>query len=278
MGLFIESIGNDQEFLDKHLQDVSVVFYAAINSLYKEMAVNWYLHILKCGRSIKNILILCLDLESYTFLKDKNIPCVFFDISNCTELKNINIIKQFYNVDHHIIKYAVGELIVSKYNVDLIYLDIDMIVLKDPANYIFSLIREKNADSCAITDKSYSQITCMKKFVNNSMNYGGMMLYWNKDIFNKINNITSVKFSFDQNADFRSIKTVLNLNVAELNSFLFPSSYIWDIPFIKKTIKNTCYIVHYHTSSDVNSVEKDHLKVILNNKITKMKDSDHWLL
>jgi hypothetical protein len=274
MGLFIDGVTEGQQLLAKILKDKKLVYFTAINKLYKEMALNWYLHLkshVNCDDEA--IIILCFDIESYNWLNSKQIECVYLDIRQTHTWNNVSIINNFFKIKHHVGKYVFGEHLSSNYNVEVVYLDVDMLVLRPVINYFYKILSKSKADTCAITNKSYSDIVSKAS----DCNYGGVCIYYTKNVFNKINS-NSKYFNLDNIASLKDVKNKFGLNIIELSPFFFPSQKLWELSFFTNNFRKGCYIVHYDTHLNVNDKTPGLLTTIIDNKISLMKKNDHWLV
>jgi hypothetical protein len=246
------------------------LYLTAICHGYEELAQNWFLHICKVDTS-NSALVVCFDCLSYNTLKKANIPCLFFDLYEAISHESIKPLNKIFGINHHTGKFLIWEYFTRQHNLELIYLDVDMIVLKDVYSYIKkNLVKSK--ETYIFTNKTLLSIKTKK------IDYGGVIVYYNRqivdaliDIIDKSSNNLEAKLT-----NLTLLKLHTNFTIHELNPFLFPSTGMLHVTTLK--IKKAAYIIHYNTHQEINELNNEELNCCIDEKILKMKEDNNWLI
>lgn len=300
----INQFTDGNKFLDNFLKNKSYIYLTSITKEYVTMTHNWF-------ESLKNInsenlaLVISLDNESYINLRKLNIPTVLLDL----KITN-NESKQDWIENEKNVKCIAANYIGSKYKIDIIHCDVDIIFLKDPFIKIQEFVdQDDDIDMIFMSDRRFDKFINKRKINvqtivingNKEVQYCGptaQQLYGEEDggfvyvRFSKksklLNDFLSVFYEkssfyekFPKNVEAGNLQTIFNarckefkLNVKKFNCFEFVNGSIWKIPYLKNKIKDNFYIVHY------NFVEPFDLAPIplRDKKIQLMKDNNHWYI
>lgn len=263
-----------------------------------DMALNWY-------KSLERVnthhlaFVIALDKFAYCTLEENNIPCALIDASftNNTAsewIENAKIYK------------PMGPLyIYNKYFINLLHLDTDIVFLKE---FISKIEQEsEGADIVMASDRRFDSfhhkrikdkiisVNFDKKTISDwglaeQAKYGeknGAIMYLPRIKKEKnlhyLKTVTSKEIykHFPKGVQDGSLQTIsnnkqliqkTNINIKTLSVYDFPNGSIWKVPYLRKNIKDTCYMVHYNFHSHAGPKQR------LKDKITAMKKFGHWYL
>lgn len=250
-----------------------VLYLSTICHGYEKLAHNWYLHLCKIGLT-ESALIVCFDQYSFETLKKLNLPCIFFSLQSALYHKKIKDLNTALGVDHHTGKFLLWEYFTRQQNIELIYLDVDMIVLKDVYSYIKKTLINKN-ETYVLTDKKLSNIGTK----NTNSSYGGVIIYFNRNIVDGLINTlnSSLNNLEDKLTTFSLLNQHAGMTLRELNPFLFPSSNVWSVSTLKNKLKKASFIIHYNTAHEINKLTNKELNLCISHKIVEMQNDNNWL-
>lgn len=288
----------DMKRLDTFIKGKKDIIVTSTTIEFIEMCNNWYTSLKKIGMS-KLVVVFALDKKSYDYLLKKQI----FTILLNTKLTN----KTAYDWIENEKKYKpVGPMFIFKnYKVNVIHLDTDIVFLKKFLNKLKQECRGYDLVMCS--DKRFDYFNCKREYnkiitVNydkksisdwglaEQVKFGeknGAVFYLPHKKQNKILKFFELHFNTDilknfkpgtQEGDLQTItnklikeKTV-DLKIKVLDVFKFPNGSIWQVPYLRDKIKNSCYLVHY------NYYAENAPKRRLIQKIAAMKKYGHWFL
>lgn len=269
--------------VEKVLTNRSVIL-TFITHEYCDMLLNWYKHLEKL--EINNfVLVVCLDEEAFSYIVKKEIPCLYVDqdkLINNESIVDITLLKKAYIEKHHICKAFYIGYITTKYNINVLHSDIDMIFLKSPLDRL-EQIANKKYDMCAYMDLSYQELTTGKPREGETGGFGFVIFYVTPGWYPKFLKKLSIDPLCIDNNDVG--QTVMQKHFSEiechwLNSFLFTNYDIWKEKHVQQKIKNLCYCIHYNTSENtwMYKMTADKIGKRNNLKIERMRENGHWLL
>jgi hypothetical protein len=274
--------------------------YAFVTTVTKEFvnfAINWHLS-LKNIQEEENSIVVCLDTESYCALEKHNICCVLLEAKNITNNSRADWIE---NEKYY--KAAGPYYLHKKYKLDIISSDTDIVFFKNPVELLKREISEGN-DLVVISDKRFDRfvpnrvkgrIKMLDYDRRNVVDYGiqdqakfgepnGAFGYF--PYTEKMTKLWEVFFpnseylkQFPVGIEAGAAQTIFNKRLKELDikckvlSVLdFPNGSVWQVPYLKEKIKNTCYIMHYNfcLNSDPMPAAEEKRKW--------MKSDGNWLL
>jgi len=280
MQSILKSLTDNDIFLQSYLDKKHRIVVTFVTIEYYEMVLNWWKWVERSNLT-SLALICCLDKVVYLKLQERNLPCIYIDEQET--YKNFDSIYEsnFYKLPRHICIVLAVQYIIKKYNVDIIYTDADMIILKDFMDKVQQYLN-KGADTLLYTNKTYSELTTGVKYGESSSDGGGMLLYWNNKIIDMF--IEGIKNSSDINADSPKNKSISDFNklfkfdVVPLNTFEFTNIDIWRNDHMRNVVKNISYIVHYNMFDDVTKLSHSQINSMIAKKIKCMRQYDHWIL
>jgi len=221
------------------------------------LAHNWFVHVKKCGLAEKAVLC-CFDYFSYAYALTHNIPCFLYPCSKKKIQKNYT---------KHAFK--VIDYLCNRYNVDIIYSETDVIILRNFIDYLYHVLKDTNFVTCYMTNYCLSGngVMCGKD--------DGIVLYYNKDVIKQIKK-KAFLFSYipSKKASSKLLKNCLPLDVN-----LFANNFMQKItPLNSKT-----YLIHFNfTKSEKFMLSNKSLEDIIskrnNVKIALIKQHGLWLL
>jgi hypothetical protein len=263
-----------------------------------DMLLNWYRSLSFLGLN-HLVYAIALDKPSYTILQKNKIPCGLIDakLENNTAAQWIENAKVFKpkGVLH----------IYENYPVNLIHLDTDIVFFK---NFIPRLQSESfGYDMVMASDRRFNtythkrikdRIITVDHNKKSTSDWGlaeqakfgeknGAVMYLphvsRKNNLNYLKKNTSKEIydKFPKGVQEGSLQTISNdkrlleetkINIKVLSVYDFPNGSLWSVPYLRESIKDTCYLVHYNFHSHADP--KNRLK----EKVEAMKLHGHWYL
>jgi hypothetical protein len=273
------------------------VFVTTVTKEFVDFAINWNLSLKNIDED-KNSIIICLDIESYNIIESKNILCVLLEAKN---IINNNRADWIENEKYY--KAAGPFYLHKKYKLDIISSDTDIVFFKNPvpvlrneinAGYDLVVVSDKRFDRFVPT-REKGKIKLLDFSKKNVIDYGiqdqakfgepnGAFGYF--PYTEKMTKLWEVFFpnseylkEFPVGIEEGAAQTIFNKRLKELDVkykilsvFDFPNGSVWQVPYLKEKIKNTCYIMHYNfclNSDPISAAEE---------KRNWMKEDGNWLL
>lgn len=276
----LKKLTDNDLFLASYLQNKTQIIVTFITNEYINMALNWFKWLKKVDLEAYT-LVCCLDSETYNKIQQFNIPCIYIDEQDTYKTFNSLNGSDFYKLPRHICIALTLQYLIKKYNINIIYTDVDMIVLK---NFIHKIQDELNTgvDTLVYTNKTYSELTLGVNYGISAKDGGGMMLYWNNKtidlLFEGVKNFSGINADSPKEWGIGSLVKIFKFKSIFLNVFEFTNVDMWKRNHIRKFLKKTSFIIHYNMFDDVTKLSSNEIKNTINKKIECMKKYEHWLL
>lgn len=289
------------EELPKYTKDLDSkhLIVTSVTKQFAPLAHNWY----QSGKNIgieKPMCIFALDDDAHDYLEKNNIPVFRWDNKepepNTNRGEWIELEKKY----KFKIPITVGLTTLSE-RFDVVVSDVDIVFLKPPFEKISAEIQ--NHDFCCITDKRFDIFNTKRQknkmvTVENKKTVKDWGLT-DQSLYGEINgafgyfpvNDRTIPFlnklqdpeilaKFPKKVEAGAAQTIFNIMLKELkyttkilDPFEFPNGSIWGVPYLKKEIKNSCYLIHY------NFISKDFdYELFPEKKIALMKSDNLWFL
>jgi len=277
----VEQLISKHNNIDTVFSSNKKIILTFITGEYNLLLLNWYKHLEKIGIE-KNVIVVCLDKTAYAYVTNLKIPSLLIDQNEVvkSDCEYVSLLKKMYVEKHHICKALFAGYFATKYNIDVIHSDIDMIFLKDPFERLENII-DNRYDMGAYMDLSYSELTY--RIPKDKGGFGFVAFYIASTWFFKL--MHHLKHNplmlDDDNVGIDIVeKYYSDIKINRLNSFLFTNYSIWSVPEVYNNIKKICYCVHYNTSENTWACNMTENKIKNRNdiKIERMKHYGHWLL
>lgn len=284
--------------LNAFLKGKSDIIMTSTTIEFCDMLLNWYYSLKKIGLADKAFAV-ALDKDSYSKLQKNNIPCAFID----TNIKNYTAADWIENA-----KYFKPKSIIytyENYAVNVIHLDTDIVFFKDFIDKLkqesldhdivmasdkrFNTFNNKrikdkiitvNSDKKSVTDWGLAE---QAKFgeKNAAIMYLGQEKR-EKNLYYLKRNISEELYSkFPRGVQEGSLQTISNckelleetkIKIKLLSVYDFPNGSLWQVPYLREYVKDSCYLVHYNFYSHADPKQR------LQEKIQAMKKFGHWYL
>jgi hypothetical protein len=273
----IPAFTDGNTYILKYLANKHIIITTCTSKNYIRLAHNWFLHLKK--QNLDGLaLICCLDEESYLYTLKYKLPSVYLDQELSIKKFKPMAFGNAYKVKHHVCRVAflIPHLIYT-YNVDVIYTDTDMIVLRDPTKKLYEETND-SYDTCIYTNKTYEDILMGK----DDYNKGGIPLLWTKNFIEKFYKGCEglPNFNLDTNTviSYDILLKNLGIKTKPLNPFQFTNKTIWDRENLKYIIKNNCYMLHYNIVGDITKFLNTDFARGVAIKEYVMKKDGNWLI
>lgn len=288
----------DKKCLDLFLKEKEDVIVTSTTKEFIEMCHNWYISLEKINLH-QHVLVIALDVISYEKLKKLNINTVLLD----KNLKNDTAAEWIENAK--MVKGLGPIYIYENYNVNVIHLDTDIYFFKNFLPYLKQEIVGYDIIMCSdrrfdpynhkrqpnrIVTVNHDRKTVSDWGLAEQAKYGsknGAVFFLSRSSKTKNLQFLKLHFSrdilnqFPKGTQDGSLQTMTNsklfldktdVRIKVLDVFKFPNGSLWQIPYLRNKIKDSCYLVHYnyHSHSDPIQRQKD--------KISAMQKYGHWYL
>ena len=110
----------------------NIKLYCICNSKYKEVAANWALHLE--NKAIPNYQVICIDKESFTFLKNNNLNAFFYEVAE-TEISSQKFRQPQAGVVYNGFKLKILNFLL-KQGRPFIFSDADAVAVEDPRSFV----------------------------------------------------------------------------------------------------------------------------------------------
>ena len=282
-----------KDFLDSYLFDKDdIIITFAFHELF-DITHNWFLHLKKINLD-KNVILICLEEESYKKYKELNLPCVLYKTN--VNFKNF-ILNESKSVIFNIISY-----IYHTYKKNILYTSTDVIFLKNPFEKLKSDLLDYHVGltTCKVC-KTLSLINNKDyNFEQEWYKETNMFVYLKYD-----ENIQHILLKILTNFYYNEFENSEKINdrtyVTKYNNFLLKTlylsiynfcniHYISTYNFLKQKIIDSCYTISYQLNWDDNYIinyaeidDQNEEELNLYEKLAKFKKNlmiknNHWLL
>ena len=167
--MLVERLTKHTQVLDYYLKNKPYIYVTVISHEYKEMAYNWYLWLIKHDVS-SNVIIFCLDDESYNYLSSKNVQIIRMDTDYMEGIVNEYKRDKPYEKFYPLACVMMCQYLTENYTTHLYLSDVDMIFLKPYREYMLYQMKEDNKGTCLFINKTRddflrcrSNIECYKR-------------------------------------------------------------------------------------------------------------------
>lgn len=279
--MFITKVTKGNSFLKSNFSNKKYCIVAFICKEYNLLAYNWYLHLKKIGLG-EYALLVCLDIDSYTYSRQNNIPSIYLDQEQTIHNLKDNPFSNAWRLPPHVCQSQLAYLLTQDLNLDVIRTDVDMIFMKESfVNKVYESIDE-GYDTCIYTNGNYGELS-KDGLVESVSKNGGMMLLWTKDFIKKLlynvqNGPELVIDVPDKHITLQDIGKAFNINAKLLHPFLFTNTTFWRVKEVRKAFQDIAYSVHYNMLCDVTILNKIELSCLSEQKINIMKECGQWLV
>lgn len=306
----VDQFTEGNEFLKTFLKDKDYIYLTSITHEFNEMLLNWHLSLKNINSShlalavcldknsysyaqTHSIPSVYLECNIRSNLKGEE----WIENEKQYKLLGLYIIFKHYNVD---IVFSDVDVVFLKPPVEKLLQisqeeDWDWIAMSDRRFKSFVVNRNRHHDFCISSDKTevtdtgptaqalYGEENAGFSFIINPTSPSRLTpnsyedkMYKIKFLENFQNNSELYKSAPIGNEE-GCLQTLVNkkvkdtrLKVKILSSFEFPNGSFWEVPYLRKTIENSCYIVHYNFCEFIDPLQ------VKEEKIARMKKHGHW--
>jgi len=271
---------------------MNTIIATAVNKVYVELANNWIENLKKFNYD-KNILICCLDKETYDIL-NKKVECTLEETSYSTKTRSEWIEVEKYYKYKSPLNYA------NRNKCNILFSDVDVVFLKEPITFFQNQCND--ADIAVTSDKRYDTFNLKRQkdkiiTVDNTKfkdwgftdqhKYGplnGAVAYYRYSA--KLDNIFSSFFNdynlskYPIGKESGAAQTIFNdfvkfnksIKVKKISVFDFANGSLLNVDYLKrKVLENACGI-HYNFCENLDP-EPSCME-----KIKRIKDDGFWYI
>lgn len=285
------------EAVEQKLTNKKYAIVSTTTIEFADMAANWYKSLQAIGLESFAIVV-AYDLASYNKLNDYGVTCGYLDVGIFPRDTD----GEWYEMEKRT-NYLGAILILKHFNINVIRTDTDIFFFK---NFIPKFEDEDNneLDMIVCSDRRFDNFTPVRKKNHVvTINVHGQAEDWGEsdqskygdtngticyiparsrqrviDFHNSISEESYLK-QFPSNQYAGCAQRIWNYAVKEkelrvkvLSIFDFPNGSIWKVPYLRESIKETCFSVHYNFHSHAAPIQR------FKEKKEAMIKNGHWLL